>query len=336
MDTADRYARFAEFEARGHSPCYEQWCRGIAGDAELLALIDELPRAKRQPNLVLGAARHLGVEPSEFAEFKRWLLRHWDGVAAVAGSRATQTNEAGRTAVLLPLLAALPGPLSLIEIGASAGLCLYPDRFSYRYDGAVSIDPDDGASPVVLPCVTAGNPPLPQRLPTVVHRAGVDVNPLDINDPEDIRWLESLVWPEQTHRLQRLRSVVDIARTDPPHLSRGNLVDAVPDLVRAAPADTSVVVFGSAVLGYLDRAARTIFEQRVHALPCHWISNEAVGVVESVVGRLPKAVTASRADFVLTMDGEPVAYAGPHGQSLDWFAGSVREAAYPSRTDGSE
>ena len=44
-----------------------------------------------------------------------------------------QTNEAGRCAVLLPVLAALPQPLALLEVGASAGLCLYPDRYAYRY-----------------------------------------------------------------------------------------------------------------------------------------------------------------------------------------------------------
>ena len=27
------------------------------------------------------------------------------------------------------------GPLSLIEVGVSAGLCLYPDRYSHLYDG---------------------------------------------------------------------------------------------------------------------------------------------------------------------------------------------------------
>jgi hypothetical protein len=47
-------------------------------------------------------------------------------------ARATQTNEAGRWAVLLPVLAALPQPLTLLEVGASAGLSLHPDRYAYR------------------------------------------------------------------------------------------------------------------------------------------------------------------------------------------------------------
>ena len=42
--------------------------------------------------------------------------------------RSTQTNEAGRCAALLPVLALLPQPLALLEVGTSAGLCLFPDR----------------------------------------------------------------------------------------------------------------------------------------------------------------------------------------------------------------
>ena len=49
--------------------------------------------------------------------------------------RRTQTNEPARCALMLPLLAALPQPLALLEVGASAGLCLLPDRYGYDYDG---------------------------------------------------------------------------------------------------------------------------------------------------------------------------------------------------------
>ncbi|MFE4537493.1 DUF2332 family protein [Streptomyces scopuliridis] len=55
------------------------------------------------------------------------------GLRAMMLSRRTQTNEPGRCATLLPALAALDGPLALIEVGASAGLCLHVDRYSYDY-----------------------------------------------------------------------------------------------------------------------------------------------------------------------------------------------------------
>ena len=53
-------------------------------------------------------------------------------VEAVMLERRTQTNEPARCALLLPLLAALPQPLALLEVGASAGLCLLPDRYALR------------------------------------------------------------------------------------------------------------------------------------------------------------------------------------------------------------
>ena len=105
-------------------------------------------------------------------------------------ARATQTNEAGRCAVLLPVLAALPQPLALLEVGASAGLCLYPDRYAYRYGDQVL-----GAGEPVLDCAATGVAPPPAR-PEVVWRAGLDLNPLDVTDPADVAWLDALIWPE--------------------------------------------------------------------------------------------------------------------------------------------
>ncbi len=54
--------------------------------------------------------------------------------------------------------------------GASAGLCLYPDPYSYRY-GNHQI----GTGGPVLPCAATGMAP-PARLPEVAWRAGLDLN----------------------------------------------------------------------------------------------------------------------------------------------------------------
>ena len=61
----------------------------------------------------------------------------------------------------------------------------------------------------------------------MVWRAGLDLNPLDVTDDEEMRWLELLVWPGQEHRLQTLRSAVEIARRDPPRLIQGDLATDV-------------------------------------------------------------------------------------------------------------
>ncbi|MGW3623752.1 DUF2332 family protein [Streptomyces sp. NPDC000880] len=80
------------------------------------------------------------------------------------------------------------------------------------------------------------------------------------------------------------------------------------------------VVFHSAVLTYLPTEAQESFAETVRALPGHWISNEGPRVLPSVGQRLPRPAPEDRAAFVLALDGQPVAFTGPHGQSLDWFA----------------
>lgn len=307
----------AEHETRGISPSYTAICSGVAGDPDVLARLDTLPTPKRQPNLLLGVVRFLGGPVSSWPVFRDFILDRWDDVAAQLLVRRTQTNEPNRCTTLLSALAALPQPLALLEVGASMGLCLFPDRYAYRYrrgDSVVEV----GAGEVRFACDVTGPAPLPARLPEVVWRAGLDLYPLDVMDDEDVRWLESLIWPEQVHRFAGLAAAVRIARAEPPRIVRGDLRTDLPALAAEAPAGATLVLFHSAVLAYLPRADRETFAATVRELagrqPLCWLSNEAPGVVPG-----PAIDTGGRSRFVLARDCVPLALTGPHGQSLDWL-----------------
>lgn len=45
--------------------------------------------------------------------------------------------------------------------------------------------------------------PLPAGVPEVTWRAGLDLNPLDVADDDDVRWLERLIWPGEAGRVER-------------------------------------------------------------------------------------------------------------------------------------
>ncbi|MBO4274692.1 DUF2332 domain-containing protein [Microbispora triticiradicis] len=327
METAEWYRYFAEREARGHSPVYEVLGLAVAADPGLLELVDGLPEPKRQPNLLFAAVRFLGGPYDDFGRFHAWTVRHWDRVRETVLARRTQTNETGRCASLLPVLAALPGPLALIEVGASAGLCLYPDRYRYRYDDPAGCGPEIGpaASPVLLTCRTNGGVPVPDHPPEIVWRVGIDLDPVDVRDDEAVRWLECLVWPGQDDRLARLRGAVRMARRDPPRLVRGDASAVLPGLVAAAPAGATVVVFHSALMPYLDAGARNRFVAlvrglRAHGLPVRWISNEGAPRLPSVLAGLTTGLPGDRLTFLTALDGRPLAMTGPHGEWLDWLA----------------
>ncbi|MBP1781623.1 hypothetical protein J3R08_001473 [Micromonospora sp. HB375] len=310
MSTTDIYRVFAERETRGVSPAYERLSRVVAGDPELLALLDTLPPAKRQPNLLFGVVRLRGGPVDDPAAFRAYVMGHWPDVAAQMRVRATQTNEAGRCAALLPVLAALPQPLALLEVGASAGLCLYPDRYAYRY-GEHRL----GEGEPVLDCDLTGAEP-PERRPEVVWRAGLDLNPLDVTDPADVAWLEALIWPEHRRRRDRLRAAAAVAAADPPLLVRGDLVDDLPALAAQAPPGATLVVFHSSVLYQVPQPRRDAFTALVRTLPGHWIANEDPSVLPHA--DLPEPPTDGFHN-VLALDGRPVAWTTGHGQSLTWF-----------------
>jgi hypothetical protein len=308
----EAYRAFAEREARGVCAVYEEWALGISDDPGVADLVAALPAGKRQPNLVLAAARWHGARGT-YGEMRATLVDRWPDVRATVLARATQTNEAGRCAVLLPFLAALPQPIALLEVGASAGLCLLPDRYSYRYDDGTALDPVDGPSDVVLPCRLGAGVAAPTRLPEVAWRAGIDLAPVDVTDDDACAWLETLVWPEHDDRRTRLRAALDIARRDPPLVVAGDLLDALPALAAEAPPDATLVVVHSAVLAYLGAAQRESFVDLVTGLPGHWVSNEGARVLPASE---PYASDEPGRGFVVLVDGVPRAYADPHGRAL--------------------
>ena len=152
VDTVARYRAFARIEAAGSSPSYERLSLAVAADADLIERLDALPPPKRQPNLLLAACRYLGAPVGDPGEFLDFVRSRWSDIAAVVSERSTQTNEPARTAAFLPLLGRIEGPVALIEVGASAGLCLHPDRYRIRYDADPPAGPTE--SPVVIDVVT--------------------------------------------------------------------------------------------------------------------------------------------------------------------------------------
>jgi hypothetical protein len=317
-----QYLEFAE-HAEGDSACFVEWGRGVAADPEVLAWIDDLPGLKKQPNIVFAAARWHGVPaPGPYAGLREALLSDDGTIRATIMARSTQTNEVGRLATLVPAFAALvpSGPVALLEAGASAGLNLFPDRWGYAWStpaGPVRLGPEPH-----LPCAVTGAAPLPGRLPEIAWRGGVDLNPLDVTDPDAMNWLENLVWPEDDERRERLWHAVGLARADPPTLVRGDLLERLPDLVAEAAAHGPVLVFHSAVAAYLTDEDRRRFSDLMRGLvadgDCHWISNEAANVFPDVTATAPDGVAEAH-HFVLGVDGRMVARTHGHGKYLHWL-----------------
>jgi hypothetical protein len=127
-------------------------------------------------------------------------------------NRPPQTNEVGRSAVLIALghwLTARYGlPLILSELGASAGLNLMWDRYALDLPGA-RLGPDDAV--LRLAPDWTGTTPV-RATPAVADRRGTDLTPLDPADAKDRLRLSAYIWPDQTDRLTRTTAALAAAR----------------------------------------------------------------------------------------------------------------------------
>ena len=163
----------------------------------------------------------------------------------------------------------------------------------------------------MLRCRVEGDPPLPAKLPEVVWRAGLDLDPIDVFDEDRIRWLELLIWPGMEHRVETLHQAVAVARQDPPRIVQGDLTTSdLDELAAEAPKDATLVIFHTAVLFYVPRVGRAIFRAKVRELNATWLACEGPDIL---------GFENDRTDVMaLTRDGERVAYADGHGGYLSW------------------
>jgi hypothetical protein len=300
---ARAYRRFAEADHPDASPLYKRVARALSESDEALRAIEAVPARKRNPAVILAALHDLalaGRAPALTAAYADaeaatgaaidTLLRMTDAVADIAVRRPFRSDETGRYAVLYPAAAeaarrAGAKAVGLIDIGRSAGLNLNVDRVGITYSNALSLG--DPSSPVQVSSRIAQDRPVPaQPMPEVVARIGVDLDPIDVTDADDARWLRACLPPDQPERLARLNAEMSLAAVAPPLLLRGDPVESLPDAIARVPADVLPVVTTTWALSQFSLETRARFlrrlEQSADDRTIAWVSVEGVGVSPTI------------------------------------------------------
>ena len=188
----------------------------------------------------------------------------------------------------------------------------------YGYDYGESGYAGNRASSVQLLCSPQGNihPPLPDMLPTVGHRIGIDLAPVDVRDDTAIRWLRALIWPEHIDRARLLEQAIQIARLDPPSIVAGNAADLLPQVLLTVPSETTLCVYHSYTLNQcpiptrekiLDRLLKFSEERDLFRISLEWYSGQAQPHLE--LFSYQKS----------TMKSEVLAYCESHGRTIEWL-----------------
>jgi hypothetical protein len=274
------------------SPLYQELCKLIAEDRMALNMYADVPGTQRRPNLLL-AALHYSVlrdpshafaawfktvegkkgatDPMLTAALSSFITERHDELKLLVTKGATQTNEVGRSALVLPALSILGAEqtktVAIVEIGTSAGLNLRPDAYAINYsdaNGAISTVGPPNSTVHIATDISRSIEPLPLEAMTSLRlgeRIGVDLNPLDVNDEFQARWLCALIWPDDTARFHRLRAALAFAATHPIKIHQGDAVETVGAHIKNVPSEQLPVVVTTWVLTYLTEPQRRAFSE---------------------------------------------------------------------------
>lgn len=219
----------------------------------------------------------------------RALLERESNTAAAFIRSAPQTNETRRSIALLAAFLHFAqqwqGEIDLLEIGASAGLNMNWDLYTYKTkswawgaEGPVQIDTDWNGPP----------PPLADI--NVRTRAACDLNPLDISDETQRLQLKSYIWPDQPERLARFDGAVALARETGVHVERADAAQWLAQKLNARAADAATIVYHSVFLQYPPREAREAIVNAIteagaratSSAPLAWVRLEPEALTDGV------------------------------------------------------
>jgi hypothetical protein len=245
---------------------------------------------------------------------------HRDSLAAFM-THEPQTNEVRRSAALLGgFLEATRAnglPIRAFELGASAGLNQFWDRFHYDLGAGRAWGAAD--SPVRIVSDWRGVAPDTRPAIEVVERAACDRRPVDLHDPLQRRRLEAYVWPDQRTRLANLRAAITLALEGGVAVETGDA--PVWTRARAAPSKGALtVVYHSIFFQYVPKEGQAALRLAIEdhgaaatpSAPFAWVRLE------------PDMADMRTIEVRMTLwpGGEErlLALAHPHGTWVDWRA----------------
>ena len=252
------------------------------------------------------------------------LQEHWQDARQFVQTSFPQTNEVRRLANFLPGFLRIAQrtrlPLSLLEIGCSAGLNLFPDAYRYR----LSIEPpselgaeelgqqldywpltggtDSNCDAPEISCawhkVPAHLPQFLQQPLRVASRQGCDIRPVDIGSEEAVNRLCCWIWGDQLERLRLIRQAIDIARVglqaNRAQIFQGGAADWLEERLQDWPEGQALVLMHSVVWVYLHEDERQRIRQLMQAAaqrasatrPLYWLSMDQALLSDSFKLRL--------------------------------------------------
>lgn len=294
-DARKRYRYCLNDEDRARLPFYDALVDALGAERTSLELLASVPVEQRNPMLILAALQLASFRGHEVLTPLYESIRRGETFDTAAAAtivvdvvradpdlvrrelhRYTQTNEPGRSAVLQAVIARLSqrhqGPINLVDVGTSASINLFLDKFR--------VTATDDGDPLSLVCRDLGGVDRTLALPYVASRVGIDIAPLDLANVDDRLWLESCVWPEERRRQLRLEAIAEAWPTWPSfEVLTGTAVSRLDDALAIGPAKNLTVVINTWAAFYFSASEQLeyyeMISSRCAADNVAWVSVES-------------------------------------------------------------
>ncbi len=336
--------RFAATHLFKDSLLYRHLSQCIIEDHQLLQLAAHA-KPEQPPVLMLFAAvRYLllqGVDhplkaayqdsatgqamPDLFPVFRDFCLQNDSALQAVIAKGQVQTNEVGRSVYLRLAMdwvsrEVTPERISLLDLGACAGLNLIWDHYGIQFtrDDEKVVLAGDVNSPVRIPCRLTGNP-IPRELGEVAEltpeaRVGLELTPPDLDDPDQVRWLQSFVWADHPERDNRFLKAVEMLQQADVQVQAANVVEKLYPVGAAMVPDTLLCVTHTFLVSQLPPASQQALDQQFDQL-AQKRDLIRIGVEPQGDGFL---LSGQRWENGYSQGWQPLAWGHPHGVWVKW------------------
>ncbi len=337
------FSRFATSEAiELESTLYSTLALEVSKCRDLLELASFTQYSQPAPNmlfaaiqyLLLNGARHalkqfyprLATGPTSYSAvgdtLKNFCRENREAIVELISTRRTQTNVVQRSSCLLTGLSLVSHSskcqdLCLVDLGASAGLNLNLDLYSHcYYQGSSELfkagSPESG---VRLRTEVRGSKSLPpNQSVSIAGKVGIDLNPIDVYDSDSMLWLQSLVWPEHHERYEQLNRAVELARTNPVNLIRGDAAEKLEDVVDEVPKDQALVVCSTIAEYQFPQKTR----DEIHGILVSASKHRAIWRL-SMEGSPESLLSLVRYEDGAQIQYTTLAKCSPHGLWIEWI-----------------
>lgn len=273
----DWFRIFAERECKEVSSLYYDLSIKIAEDDELIGIASFCQERQPMPNLFLASVHYLlltnkseelsNYYPSiiknykadlPFELFKEFCIRHKKEIIELEKTKLVQTNALNRCAYIMPILSNIfdGKTINIIDIGTSAGLTLNFDKYEYHYNDKYLF----GNSPVKIRSeIKNGIMPSFKESVIINKKIGVDQNPLDLKDEENVNWLKALIWGDLTERVKKINEAINVAKKESISFEKANTIQDFEEIIGRQESEIPLIIYHTHVLYQFTQEEREEF-----------------------------------------------------------------------------